>query len=159
VPHPSTSPAYRFGDLLALVRQSWVGQMASRLERLGYRDHRRSDAAVMRVLAGGATPVGELGLVLGVSRQAARKVAEGLVQRRYADTERDSDDARRINVVLTSAGHAYADAVIETIDALNRELYDRVELEQLRAADAVLRAALADEEERAHVTSAVRPPS
>ena len=45
----STAP-YRFGDLLGLTRQSWVGQMTSRLERRGYADYRRSDAAAMRML-------------------------------------------------------------------------------------------------------------
>ena len=86
VPRVSTSPPYLFGDLLALARQSWVRQMASRLDQRGYSGYRRSDAAVMRFLTRDAAPIGQLGSVLGVSRQAARKIADGLVQRRYAAT-------------------------------------------------------------------------
>jgi hypothetical protein len=72
---------YRFGDLLALTRQSWLGQMSGRLQRLGYADYRRSDAAALRTLLRGPLPVGQLGTVLGVTRQAVRKVADGLEQR------------------------------------------------------------------------------
>ncbi len=158
MPHVSTSPPYLFGDLLALARQSWVRQMGSRLEQLGYSDYRRSDAAVMRVLLPGAAPIGKLGLVLGVSRQAARKIADGLIQRRFAATERDPHDARKTNVVLTPAGQAYAAAVLETIDALNRELCEQLDPEQLRAADTVLRTALADDSERERAARLVRPP-
>jgi DNA-binding MarR family transcriptional regulator len=154
----STSPPYLFGDLLALARQSWVRQMASRLDQRGYSGYRRSDAAVMRFLTRDAAPIGQLGSVLGVSRQAARKIADGLVQRRYAATEPDQHDARKTNVVLTPTGQAYAQAVLETIDALNRELCKQLDLEQLKAADTVLRAALADENERSRAARLVRPP-
>ena len=101
---PAESTAtYRFGDLLALTRQSWLGQMTSRLEGLGYAGYRRSDAAALRMLWRGPLPVGRLGAVLGVTRQAARKVADGLEQRGYATTERDSRDTRQLNVTLTHA--------------------------------------------------------
>lgn len=38
---------HRFGDLLALARQSWVAEMARGLAAMGYGDYHRSDAAVM----------------------------------------------------------------------------------------------------------------
>ncbi len=60
--------------------------------------------------------------------------------------------------MLTTAGQAYAEAVIETLAALNRELLERVDPDQLRAADAVLRAALADDGERMSVARRVRAP-
>ena len=103
---------YGFGDLVALARLSWVGQMTSRLEGLGYAGFRRGDAAVMRVLSRGPLPVGRLGEALGVTRQAARKIADTLEQRGYATTERDSRDTRQRNVTLTPAGRGYALAEI-----------------------------------------------
>lgn len=157
VPDPSTAP-YPFGDLLALARRSWVRQMASRLDRLGYAEYRRSDAAALRLLRRGPVPVGRLGAVLGVTRQAARKVADGLERRDYARAERDERDSRKLNVVLTPRGQAYADAVVEVVDALNRELCERVDLVQLIAADAVLRAVIIDEGAVGHAALAVRPP-
>jgi DNA-binding MarR family transcriptional regulator len=115
-----STPTYRFGDLVALARQSWLYQMTSRLERLGYAGYRRGDVAVMRMLLRGPLPVGRLGAVLGVTRQAARKVADGLEQRGYATTQRGSRDARQVNVTLTPAGRDYAGAVIALTEELNR---------------------------------------
>ena len=149
---------YRFGDLLALTRQSWLGQMTSRLERLGYVDYRRSDAAVLRTLWRDPQPVGRLGTVLGVTRQAARKVADGLEQRGYATTERDSRDTRQLNVTLTPAGRDYARIITAVIAELNREVAWRVSPAQLAAADAVLRAALFDDSTRRRASHLPRPP-
>jgi DNA-binding MarR family transcriptional regulator len=148
MPDESTA-SYRFGDLLALARQSWVGAMSGRLAEAGYPEYRRSDAAAIRLLLRrGAVPVGQLGAVLGVTRQAARKAADGLVQRGYALTRRDPDDTRQLNVILTPAGEDYARAVVAVIEELNREVGGRVDPGQLAAADAVLRAALFDDSTR-----------
>src|SRR5579872_5300592 len=110
MPRKSTSP-YRFGDLLALARQSWLTQMANGLAARGYGDYRRSDAAAVRILQRGPMSIGRLGTALGVTRQAARKVADGLERRGFATFARDEIDARQVNVELTSDGDAYADAV------------------------------------------------
>ena len=153
-----STPTYRFGDLLALTRQSWVGQMTSRLERLGYADYRRSDAGALRMLWRDPLPVGRLGAGLGVTRQAARKVADALEQRGYATTERDSRDTRQLNVTLTQPGRDYALAIIAVIAELNREVAARVSPAELAAADAVLRAALFDESARQRASRVPRPP-
>jgi len=155
---PSSAP-YPFGDLLALARQSWLGQLADRLAVLGYADYRRSDAAAMRLLRRGPVPVGKLGTALGVTRQAARKVADGLSQRGYATTDRDSRDSRQLNVTLTQAGQEYARAVTAVIEELNREVRQRTNPAELTAADAVLRAALFDEGTQQRASRLARPPS
>jgi DNA-binding MarR family transcriptional regulator len=144
---PTTGPTL-FGDLLALARRSWIRQMADGLVRRGYDDYRPSDAAVFRRLLRGPTPVGRLAGGLGVSRQAARKIVDGLEQRKYVTTERDVGDARRLNVTLTPAGEAYGRAVVEVIDALNRALTERVDPDALVAARDVLLAAIALEGSR-----------
>jgi len=155
---PASTPPYLFGDLLALARLSWVRQMAARLDQLGYPDYRRSDAAALRLLRSGPVPVGRLGAGLGVTRQAARKIADGLEQRDYARTERDGRDSRVLNVVLTTAGTAYAQAMTEVIQTLNREFRQRVDPAQLAAADTVLRAVLADDNALRDAAAAIRPP-
>jgi DNA-binding MarR family transcriptional regulator len=154
---PESTPAYRLGDLIALARQSWVGQMTSRLERLGYDGYRRVDAGMMRMLWRGPMPVGRIGAVLGVTRQAARKFADALEQRGYVTTERDSRDSRQLNVTLTPAGRDYALAVFAVIEELNREVAGRVSQAQLAAADAVLRAALFDDSARERSQLIPRP--
>ena len=148
---------YRFGDLLALTRQSWLGQLTSRLEQLGYADYRRSDAGAVRMLWLGPLPVGHLGAAMGVTRQAARKIADGLEQRGYATTERDSRDTRLLNITLTQAGRDYARAIAIVISELNREVARRVSPAQLAAADAVLRAALFDDSARQRADRVPRP--
>jgi DNA-binding MarR family transcriptional regulator len=150
---------YRFGDLLALARQSWIRRMAAELESRGFAGYRRSDAATLRRLRRGPASVGELGVHLGVTRQAARKVMRGLEERGYASTEADVGDARKVNVILTSAGRAYADAVIEVIAGLNRAVAARVAADQLAAADAVLRASIEDEGVARRAAYVSPPPS
>ena len=143
----STKP-YRFGDLLALARRSWVEQLAAGLAAAGYRDYRRSDAAVVRLLQRAPMSVGRLGDALGVTRQAARKLVTGLEQRGFVAVRRNEQDARQLNVVLTANGETYARAVVAVINKLNRRIARRTTPEQLAAADTVLRAILADEHTR-----------
>jgi DNA-binding MarR family transcriptional regulator len=119
--------------------------MADGLSRRGYDDYRRTDAAVFRRLLRGPTAVGRLDEALGASRQAARKVVEGLEARKYVTTERDPADARRLIVVLTPTGEAYARAVVDVIESLNRDLMRIVEPGDLVAARRVLLAVLSGE--------------
>jgi DNA-binding MarR family transcriptional regulator len=155
----SSSTPYLFGDLLALARRSWVRTMAQRLHELGHADYRRSDAAVLRLIARRPLAAGELGAVLGVTRQAARKLVAGLEQRGYARLESDPRDSRRRTVVLTTTGEAYAAAIVATLEAMNRELGERVDRAALIAADAVLRASLADDDARRRAGALVAPPA
>ncbi len=112
----------------------------------------------MRLLRWGPASVGQLGTLLGVTRQAGRKVADGLQQRGYVTTARDPRDARQLNVTLTPAGQDYARAVMAVIEELNREVSRRTDPAQLAAADAVLRAALFDDSTRQRAGRLPRPP-
>ena len=154
----ASSHPYLFGDLLALARLSWVRQMADRLGRLGYADYRRSDAIALRMLSRGPVAVGRLGTELGVTRQAARKVIDGLEQRDYVRTERDAHDSRVLNVILTPVGVGYARAVIQVIHDLNREFCERADPAQLAAADAVLRVMIASDSALEATASLIKPP-
>ena len=132
--------------------------MARHLAAAGYPEYLRSDAAVMRALRRGPASIGSLGTALGVTRQAARKIAGGLERRGYARFERDEGDARQVNVILTDAGAGYAEAVVMVISRLNRDLSRRVDRAQLAAADSVLRAAMADDASRERAARLVAPP-
>lgn len=131
-----TSPL--FGDLLALARARWVSAMAASLAAKGYPGYRRSDALALRVLRRDSRALGELAAPLDGSRQAARKVVTGLVERGYATLESDPRDARRRQVNLTSLGRTYADAVLDSVNALNREVTEKVSSEDLAGAVSVL---------------------
>jgi DNA-binding MarR family transcriptional regulator len=135
----SQNPPKLFGDLLALARRGWVLEMSRRLDDLGYPDYRRRDAVLLRWLRHGPLPFGELAATLGVSRQAARKLVEGLTVRHFAVVERDRDDARRLNVALTAEGDDYARHVIDVMTALNAEIDERVDPYDLVVVKSVLR--------------------
>lgn len=154
----SATRPYRFGDLLALARRSWVEQMAARVAEAGYPGYRQSDAVMVRLLARGPWSVGRLGEVLGVSRQAARKFADGLVGRGHAELAPDPDDGRRTLVCLTARGEEYARAVLGAIDALNEALCSRVSHADLMAADTVLRAVPPTAATRRRLDELVAPP-
>jgi DNA-binding MarR family transcriptional regulator len=154
----TSSHPYLFGDLLALARLSWIRQMADRLGRLGYDDYRRSDPIAMRMLSRGPVAVGRLGTELGVTRQAARKVIDGLEQRDFVRTERDARDSRVLNVILTPVGAAYARAIVGVIYDLNREFCERADPAELGAADAVLREVIAMDSSLPAAAARIRPP-
>jgi len=134
---PADAPE-RLGDLLALARRAWVQQMRDGLRRRGFDDYRRPDALVFRLLRSGPVPVGRLGTVLDTTRQAGRKVVDGLEKRGYATTAPDPLDARRTNVILTPRGERYAAAVVAVVEELNRELVARVDPDDLEATRVVL---------------------
>lgn len=140
---PASTERYRFGDVLALARLSWVRQISDRLTAEGFAGYRRTDAVMVRILAGDPRSVGETGAALGVTRQAARKLIRGLEQRGYATTDRDPHDSRVVRASLTGEGRRYARAIAGVVDGLERDLARRVAPDQLAAADAVLRASVA----------------
>jgi DNA-binding MarR family transcriptional regulator len=150
---------YRFGDLLALARQSWIRQMSGGLAARGYGEYRRSDAAAVRHLQRGSMSIGRLGAALGISRQAARKVASGLERRGFATISRDQVDARQVIVELTTDGKTYAEAVRAVIEDLNSAVTRKVRAADLAVADRVLRAVLADDHTRHHAEFLVGPPT
>lgn len=133
---------YRFGDLLALARREWIRQVAGRVGEAGYADYRPTDAPVLRLLRQGALPIGQLAEAIGVTRQAARQLADGLVNRGYAVLTSDPGDGRRRMVVLTPRGEDYGRAVWEAQDKLNDSVCRRLSARDLAVADSVLRAVL-----------------
>ena len=147
----NANPPYRFGNLLALARRSWIEQIRERMQEAGFPDYRRTDAAILALLLQQPLAIGQLGEALRVSRQAARQMADGLVERGYATFGTDDADARRTLVVLTPRGKAYGRAIWKAQDALNETVRSRVSDADLAAADAVLRAVFPDDNARPRV--------
>ncbi|HEY6296966.1 MAG TPA: hypothetical protein VIX15_14985 [Streptosporangiaceae bacterium] len=154
----NANPPYRFGNLLARARRSWVEQIAGRMAEAGFPGYRRTDAATLGLLLHWPLAIGQLGEALGVTRQAARQFADGLVERGYASFGTDPADSRRTLVVLTPSGHAYGRAIWAAQDALNEVVRGRVSEADLAAADAVLRAVFPDDQTRQQVDERLPPP-
>jgi DNA-binding MarR family transcriptional regulator len=145
------NPPYRFGSLLARARRSWVEQIRERMQEAGFPGYRQSDAWVLALLLKRPLAIGQLGEAMGISRQAARQMADGLVERGYATFGTDEADARRTLVVLTRRGKAYGRAIWMAQDALDEMVRSRVSEPDLAAADAVLRAVFPDDDARQRV--------
>lgn len=135
---PATPKPTLVGDALARARESWVREMARRLELLGFGDYRRSDALAVRLLRHRPLTLGHFADRMGLSRQAARKVVTGLTARGYARVRVDESDARKRVATLTPRGEAYAEAVIEVARQLDRSLRRELDPRQLDAALSVL---------------------
>lgn len=101
--------------LLALARERWVRAMAERLGALGFSDYRRSDPWVLRSLRTADVALESLGETLGLTRQGARKVVNGLVERDYANVIASTIDTRRRIVELMPNGRQYLTAVVSTL--------------------------------------------
>jgi DNA-binding MarR family transcriptional regulator len=157
VANPDAIPPYRFGDLLALARRSWIRQVRAQMEAAGFPGYRQTDSWLLRLLSRQTWAIGQLGDAMGVTRQAARKLADGLAERGYAVFAADPADARRTLVVLTPAGETYARAVVAAQDALNDAMIDRVSAADLAAADSVLRAVFPGDA-RPRIDATVPPP-
>jgi len=155
----NTNPPYRFGNLLARARRSWIEQIQERMQEAGFPGYRRTDAAVLGILLQRPLAIGQLGEALDVSRQAARQLADGLVERGYASFGTDQADARRTLVVLTPRGKAYGRAIWMAQDALNQTVRSRVSEADLAAADAVLRAVFPDGSARQRLDERMPPPT
>jgi DNA-binding MarR family transcriptional regulator len=153
------SPPYRFGNLLALARKSWIEQIRQRMQEAGFPGYRRTDAGILALLLQRPLAIGQLGEAVGISRQAARQLADGLVERGYATFGADEADARRTLVVLTPRGKAYGRAIWTAQDALNETVRSRVSEADFAAADAVLRAVFPDDKARQRVDDRMPPPS
>jgi DNA-binding MarR family transcriptional regulator len=129
------------------------------MEEAGFADYRQTDAWTLRLLVQRPWAIGQLGDAMGVTRQAARQLADGMVERGYATLGTDPRDARRTLVVLTPSGEAYARAVSKAQDALNDALRERVSALDLAAADAVLRAVFPGDQARLRLDEAIPPPT
>jgi DNA-binding MarR family transcriptional regulator len=137
-------PPDRFGNLLARARQSWIEQIRERMQEAGFSGYRRSDAWVLGLLLRQPLAIGQLGEALGITRQAARQLADGLIERGYASFGTDEADARRTLIILTPRGKVYGRAIWKAQDALNEKVRSRVTEADLAAADTVLRAVFPD---------------
>jgi DNA-binding MarR family transcriptional regulator len=145
--------------LLALARRSWIEQVRERMQEAGFPGYRRSDAGILALLLQRPLAIGQLGEALGISRQAARQLADGLAERGYASFGTDQADSRRTLVVLTESGKAYGRAIWAAQDALNETVRNRVSQADLAAADAVLRAVFPDDQARQRVDGRLPPPT
>jgi len=127
-----------FNDLLALARLRWLTWMRAKLAKRGFADFRRGDGAWVRILGNEPQGPGEIAELIGISPQAATKMADSLERRGYVERKDDEADRRRVVLHLTDLGRQYERAIIEVVDALDESFRASVSPADLEAAFRVL---------------------
>jgi DNA-binding MarR family transcriptional regulator len=143
---PATAQPESFNDLLALARLRWLNWMRAALAERGFTSFRRGDGAWVRILGNEPKGLGEMAEFIGISRQAATKMADSLERRGYVERRDDDADRRRVVLHLTARGRAYQEAVVEVVANLDDAFRASVQPADLEAAFRVLHIAIGDGE-------------
>ena len=122
--------------LLRTARRAYGQAIRQRMADTDFDDMPRNGPFVLGGMANrGGTP-GALIRDLGITKQAASQLIDTLVLRGYLEREVNTDDRRRLNIVLTDRGRAAAAAVRAGVEQVDAELAHRIspaQLEGLRA--------------------------
>lgn len=108
------------------------------LAERGFDDVRVSENFAMRAIEAGADGASELGRRMSVTKQAAAKIIEGLVERGYVVREPDPDDARRKRLALTALGSDLLRQGEDVFNQLRASFARQIGRQQLQALEAHL---------------------
>lgn len=123
------------GRLLAMSLSAVVTDLHAGLEARGFGDIRPLWGFVLVSVADRPRTIGELGEILGVSKQAAAKAVAGLAETGLASTADDPRDRRATLVSVAERGRAFLSAAEEAYVEIEAEWADvigQTRLEELR---------------------------
>lgn len=129
--------------LMRTARGAYAQSIRAELHAIGIEDLPRNGAFLLAGIDSDGGPRTDLPAELGVTKQAVSQVVDILVNRGYLEREPHPEDRRRIALDLTDKGHQVVQAVLRGIEAVDRQLAERVSPEQVEAMRAGL-AALTD---------------
>ncbi len=108
--------------LLVAANRCLDDRLVAAVRETGARDMRPAFGFVIRAVAAEEPTVGRLAEMLGVSRQAASKVADEMVVRGYLLRGPDPDDRRRTRLRLSAKGRRVRERAAAESDAIEAEL-------------------------------------
>jgi DNA-binding MarR family transcriptional regulator/catechol 2,3-dioxygenase-like lactoylglutathione lyase family enzyme len=124
--------------LMRSARGAYAQSIRAELHAIGIDDLPRNGALILAGIVTSGGPRQDLPSALGVTKQAVSLVIDTLVDRGYLDRRPDPDDRRRVILELTDRGQEAVDAVRQGVEAIDRQLQERVSPEQIGAMRAVL---------------------
>jgi DNA-binding MarR family transcriptional regulator len=127
-------PLLLFGGFRTLI-----DRLHAELARQGHPDVRPAYGFAMQAIGRDGATASELGRRLGVSKQAAGKTVDRLVELGYAERTADAGDARRKLVRLTPRGYDALARSAVVFEQLRAEWTDQLGAEQVRSLEAALR--------------------
>lgn len=122
--------------------RSIIDELHAELARQGHPDVRPAHGFALQAIgphSGSGTSTSEVGRRLGVSKQAAGKTVDRLVELGYAERSDDPQDARRKLVRLTAHGHDALRRSAAILDELHAEWAAQLGKRRLRALEDGLR--------------------
>jgi DNA-binding MarR family transcriptional regulator len=142
--------------LMRTARGTYAQSIRAQLHAIGIDDLPRNGAFILAGIDAAGGPRQDLPSELGVTKQAVSQVIDLLVNRGYLEREPDPGDRRRVRLELTGRGDEAVAAVTRGVEAVDRQLEERVSPEQVRAMRSAL-GALTDIKQTDIATGAGRP--
>jgi DNA-binding MarR family transcriptional regulator len=127
-------PLLLFGGFRTLI-----DRLHAELARQDHPDVRPAYGFAMQAIGRDGATASELGRRLGVSKQAAGKTVDRLVELGYAERTADADDARRKLVRLTPRGYDALARSAVVFEQLRAEWTEQLGADRVRALEAALR--------------------
>lgn len=121
----SSAPAMPLARLLALAYRQLIDDLHARLATSGYDDVRPAFGYVLLAIREKPVTGVDIGVLLGVSKQAASKLIDEMERRGYVERRSHREDARAKQVAITARGRRFL-VVVESI-------YGDIEKEWARA--------------------------
>jgi DNA-binding MarR family transcriptional regulator len=127
-------PLLLFGGFRTLI-----DRLHAELARQGHPDVRPAYGFAMQAIGRDGATASELGRRLGVSKQAAGKTVDRLVELGYAERSADAADARRKLVRLTPRGYDALARSAAVFELLRAEWAERLGADGVRSMESALR--------------------
>ena len=137
-PAPPWWEATSIPALLRAARRTYGSATQAALAEAGCDDMPTNGSFVVGAIARGGSPLSGIIAALGVSKQAAGQLVDTLVVRGYLERTPDPDDRRRMTLDLTDRGRTAASTVGEAVRAVDARLAERVGIDAVAQARAVL---------------------
>jgi DNA-binding MarR family transcriptional regulator len=136
---PTDEPGWVLPLLLFGGFRTLIDRLHDELARQGHPDMRPAHGFAMQAIGRDGATASELGRRLGVSKQAAGKTVDRLVQLGYAERSADAADARRKLVRLTPRGYDALARSAAVFEQLRAEWAERLGADRVRSLEATLR--------------------
>ena len=137
---PAPSVEFPTPTLMRAARGAYARSIRAELHAIGIDDMPRNGMFILAGVDATGGPRQDLPAGLGVTKQAVSQLIDTLVNRGYLVRGSDPGDRRRIVLDLTDRGRAAVEAAARAVDAVDRQLLERVSPDQV---DAMRRALLA----------------
>lgn len=124
--------------LMRSARGAYAQSIRAQLQAIGVDDLPRNGAFILAGIDTSGGPRQDLPAELGVTKQAVSQVIDVLVNRGYLTRRPTPGDRRRVDLELTDRGLEVVEAVLRGVEAIDRQLAERVPPEQIEAMRSVL---------------------